>query len=45
MAFGLSGTQNQVAMIGSDVVVAFWDPSSNSIMAEDYTLSSRQEVS
>ncbi|OQV24598.1 Protein Skeletor, isoforms D/E [Hypsibius exemplaris] len=43
MAFGISGMQNRVAMIGSDVTVARWDPESGSVSAQDYTLSSRQE--
>ena len=44
MAFGFSGTQDRVFMLGSDVIVIYWDPSTDSVAAEDYTLASRQEV-
>ncbi|XP_055333028.1 LOW QUALITY PROTEIN: protein Skeletor, isoforms B/C-like [Paramacrobiotus metropolitanus] len=43
MAFGISGAQNRVSMIGSDVVVAYWDANSNSVIAQDYTINARQE--
>ncbi|KAL4149249.1 hypothetical protein QTP88_003230 [Uroleucon formosanum] len=43
MAFGLSGNQNSVTMIGGDVVVVFYNPAKNSFHAEDYYLSATTE--
>ncbi|GAU94254.1 hypothetical protein RvY_06065 [Ramazzottius varieornatus] len=43
MAFGFSGTQDRISMLGSDVIVIYWDAATDSVAAEDYTLASRQE--
>ncbi|XP_032523289.2 protein Skeletor, isoforms B/C isoform X3 [Danaus plexippus] len=39
MAFGLSGAEGRPAMLGADVVVAFWDTKNNQPRAFDYTIS------
>jgi hypothetical protein len=37
--FGVSGEQGRAKMIGSDLVVAFWNESTNTPYAVDYTVS------
>ncbi|KAL0861171.1 hypothetical protein ABMA27_009654 [Loxostege sticticalis] len=39
MAFGISGAEGRPAMLGADVVVAFWDSKANQPRAVDYTIS------
>ncbi|XP_025413670.1 protein Skeletor, isoforms B/C-like isoform X2 [Sipha flava] len=39
MAFGLSGNQKSVTMLGGDVAVTFYDRARNSFHAEDYYMS------
>ncbi|XP_052745057.1 protein Skeletor, isoforms B/C [Bicyclus anynana] len=38
MAFGLSGAEGRPAMLGADVVVAYWDSRSNQPRVSDYTI-------
>ncbi|XP_028157602.1 protein Skeletor, isoforms B/C isoform X2 [Ostrinia furnacalis] len=39
MAFGISGAEGKPAMLGADVVVAFWNSKTNKPEAVDYTIS------
>ncbi|XP_050532309.1 protein Skeletor, isoforms B/C-like [Daktulosphaira vitifoliae] len=43
IAFGLSGDPNSNSMIGSDVVIVYYDKSKNSFHAEDYYITSMVE--
>ncbi|XP_050436047.1 protein Skeletor, isoforms B/C [Adelges cooleyi] len=43
MAFGLSGNPDSVTLLGSDVVVVFYDKVKNSFKAEDYYVSATME--
>ncbi|CAG4973312.1 unnamed protein product [Colias eurytheme] len=38
MAFGISGAEGRAAMLGADVVVAYWDTKSNQPRVADYTI-------
>ncbi|CAK1594768.1 unnamed protein product [Parnassius mnemosyne] len=38
MAFGISGAEGRPAMLGADVVVAYWDTKSNQPRVADYTI-------
>ncbi|XP_045780511.1 protein Skeletor, isoforms B/C isoform X2 [Maniola jurtina] len=38
MAFGLSGAEGRPAMLGADVVVAYWDSRTNQPRVSDYTI-------
>lgn len=38
MSFGISGTQGKPAMVGADIVVAYWNESASSGVAVDYTV-------
>lgn len=44
-AFGVSGDQNAPQMIGSDVIVAYYDVSKGRFMADDYYLSGKSQCS
>lgn len=45
MAFGISGSDTRTLMVGSDVTVAWIDPSTNGALADDYYLSAYSQVS
>ncbi|GBP44118.1 hypothetical protein EVAR_81439_1 [Eumeta japonica] len=38
MAFGISGAEGKAAMLGSDVVVAYWDTKTDKPRVSDYTI-------
>ncbi|KAG6456816.1 hypothetical protein O3G_MSEX009952 [Manduca sexta] len=38
MSFGISGAEGRPAMLGADVVVAYWDSKGNQPKASDYTI-------
>ena len=38
MSFGVSGSDSRSRMLGSDVIVAYYDEASQEFRAEDYTL-------
>ncbi|CAB3232551.1 unnamed protein product [Arctia plantaginis] len=38
MSFGISGAEGRPAMLGADVVVAYWDTKSNKPRVSDYTI-------
>lgn len=44
MAFGLSGEDGRSAMVGGDIVVAYYDPQERTFHAEDYYMSATAQV-